>query len=66
MNSPNSAGTGIGRPSRLMQTNTNSAVAMRASSFTRRAVCRMVKLVRPVVGQRLVEPQHVAGKAAAW
>jgi hypothetical protein len=38
MNSPNSAGTGIGRPSRSMQTNTNSAVAMSASSRTRRAV----------------------------
>ena len=47
MNSANSAGTGTGVPSRLMQTKTNSAVAMRTSSLTRRAVCRMVKLVRP-------------------
>ncbi len=47
MNSPKSSGTGIGRPSPLMHTNTNSAVAMSTSSFTRLAVWRMVKLVRP-------------------
>ena len=38
MKDPNSVGTGIGRPSRSTQTNTNSAVAMRVSSLGRRAV----------------------------
>ncbi len=47
MKSLNSRGTATGRPSRLTQTNTNSAVAIRVSSRTRRAVWRMVKLVRP-------------------
>jgi hypothetical protein len=47
MNRLNSSGTEMGRPSRSMQTKTNSALAINVSSRTRLAVCRMVKLVRP-------------------
>ena len=35
---------------------------MRASSRTRRATCRIVKLVRPTCVEVLLEPEHVAGE----
>ena len=46
-NGSGTAGTGIGLPSWLMQTKTNSALATGASSRSRRAVWRIAKLVRP-------------------
>src|ERR1051326_6779258 len=54
-NSETSSGTGMGRPSRSMQTKTNSAVATRGPSPVRVAVSRMGELGGP----RTVAREHV-------